>query len=191
MTAKRKRLPKVFLILGFALAACSTGGLGTSTDSPFAPSIDARKEAVDQTLVGHRLMDAGEYELALEAYTRVAAKEGLTADVLANIGSANLKLGRLGQSEDNFRDAIEQDETRPEIWNNLGIVLLEAGQTAEAVQLLRKAYALDNGESDAIRDNLRLALAKMENPAYDGPQLEEEFKLVRRGSNDYLLQKTP
>ena len=28
--------------------------------------------------------------------------------------------------------------------------------------MFRKAYALDNGESDSIRDNLRLALAKTE-----------------------------
>lgn len=179
------------LILSLALAACSTGGLGTSKDGPFAPRIDPRKEAVDQLLVGHRLMDAGEFELALEAYTRAAAKEGLTAEVLSNVGIANLALGRVGQAEGNLRDAIEKDEMRPEIWNNLGIVLMETNQIAEAVQSLKKAFALDNGESDAIRDNLRLALAKLEKSSYGEPQIQEEFKLVRRGGSDYLLQRTP
>lgn len=179
------------LVLSLALAACTTGGLGTSKDSPFAPRLDPRKESVDQLLVGHRLMDAGEYELALEAYTRAAATDGLTAEVLSNVGIANLALGRVGQAEDNLRDAIEKDEMRPEIWNNLGIVLMETNQTAEAVQSLKKAYALDNGESDAIRDNLRLALANLENSAYGDPQIQEEFKLVRRGSSDYLLRRTP
>lgn len=182
---------KTLLIFSLALAACSTGGLGTSKDSPFAPQVDAKKSSVDQLLVGHRLMDAGEFELALEAYTRAAATDGLTAEVLSNVGIANLALGRVGQAEGYLRDAIEKDEMRPEIWNNLGIILMETNQTAEAVQSLKKAYALDNGESDAIRDNLRLALAKLENSAYDDQQLQEEFKLVRRGSSDYLLQSTP
>ncbi|MFY0596566.1 MAG: tetratricopeptide repeat protein [Cognatishimia sp.] len=180
-----------FLILSLALAACSTGGLGTSLgtpkDSPFAPKIDVKKTAIDQTLVGHRLMDAGEFELALEAYTRAAIQDGLTGEVLSNIGTANLALGRVGQAEDNFRKALEKNENNPDIWNNLGVVLMERGKFAEAVQSLKKAFALDNGESDAIRDNLRLALAKLENPAYDDPQLEQKYKLVRRGGSDYLL----
>ncbi|CUI64758.1 type IV pilus biogenesis/stability protein PilW [Cognatishimia activa] len=191
MKQLNRLMSKLVLIFGLALAACTTGGLGTSKDSPFAPSVDSKKDAVDQILVGHRLMDAGEYELALDAYTRAAAKEGLTAEILSNIGSANLRLGRLGQAESNLRDAIEKNEFSPEILNNLGVILIERDKTAEAVQYLRRAFALDNGESDAIRDNLRLALAKFENPDYDASQLEQEFKLVRRGGADYLLQSTP
>lgn len=191
MTKLYRLTSHLVLIFSLALAACSTGGLGTSKDTPFAPKVDNRKSAVDQILVGHRLMDAGEYELALEAYTRAAGQEGLTAEILSNIGSANLRLGRLGQAEDNLRKAIEKNEDSPEIWNNLGIILIETNQIPEAVQSLRKAFALDNGESDAIRDNLRLALAKLENSAYDAPQLEKEFKLVRRGGADYLLQSNP
>lgn len=142
-------------------------------------------------MVGHRLVDAGEYELAIKAYSRAAVDTGITADILAGIGSANLGLGRLGQAEGNLREALEEDDSQPEAWNNLGVVLMEQGETAEAAQIFRRAYALDNGESDAIRDNLRLALAKLENSAYDADQIEQEFKLVRRGSNDYLLRRTP
>jgi hypothetical protein len=61
---------------------------------------------------------------------------------------------------------------------------------AEAEQVLRRAYALDSGESDAIRDNLRLALAKSENSAYDA-QIEQDYKVVRRGSSEYLIRKIP
>jgi hypothetical protein len=68
-------------------------------------------------------------------------------------------------------------------------VLLETDRTPEAVQVFRKAYALDNGQSDSIRDNLRLSLAKMENPSYDDEQ--QEFKLVRRGRSDYVIRQTP
>jgi Flp pilus assembly protein TadD len=145
---------------------------------------------VDGLLVGHRLMDAGEYELAHKAFTRAAVTHGMTADVLAGLGSANLALGRLGTAERLLRKAIESADASPEMWNNLGVVLVEQGQYPEAEQILRRAYALDNGESDAIRDNLRLALAKTENSDY-GETEEQDYKLVRRGSGDYLIRKIP
>ena len=71
-------------------------------------------------------------------------------------------------------------------WNNLGVVLMEQGKAAEAARVFQIAYGLDSGESDAIRQNLRLALAKKEKPAYD-PPTDRPFKLVRRGVGEYLL----
>ena len=67
---------------------------------------------------------------------------------------------------------------------------MERGKLGEAVQIFKKAYALDNGESDSIRDNLRLALAKSKKEPYDDNQ-NQEYKLVRRGSSDYLIRETP
>ncbi len=69
--------------------------------------------AVDGLVVGHRLMDAGEHELALQAYTRAAAEHGLTVDVISALGSANLGLGRLGQAEKLLRRAIKTDPPFP------------------------------------------------------------------------------
>lgn len=177
------------LILTLTLAACSqTGDLGARDGaSPFAPTLDPGGEAVDGLVVGHRLMDAGQHELALEAYMRAAGEQGLTGAVLTALGSANLALGRLNQSEKLLRQAVKEDPDWPEAWNNLGVTLMERGQVAEASQIFRKAYALDNGESDAIRDNLRLALAKMENSVYDEDQ-EQDFQVVRRGGGSYLIR---
>jgi hypothetical protein len=72
-------------------------------------------------------------------------------------------------------------------------VLMERGKTAEAVQILKRAFALNNGESDAIRDNLRLALEKYENsPHSDGQSTEDNtYKLVQQGGGSYALHKTP
>lgn len=173
-----------------AVAACSSGGLGASRDGLTAPGIAPRGQSVDGLTVGQRLMDAGEYELALEAYSRAALAHGMTVDVLAGLGSANLGLGRLGQSEKLLKRAVATDEAIPEVWNNLGVVLMERGKIAEATQIFQKAYAMDNGESDSIRDNLRLALAKSEKTTYD-PLQEQDYKLVRRGSNDYLIRQIP
>ncbi len=170
------------------LVACSDGAI--DPDNPFAPGVARDEQAVDGMLVGHRLMYAGEYELAIDAFERAALTEGLSADVLLGIGSANLGLGRMQTAERLLRQALEKEETSPEIWNNLGVVLMELDETAEAAQSFQRAYALDNGSSDSIRDNLRLALEKIENPAYTGEQ-EQNYKLVRRGSSDYLIRKIP
>ena len=186
------RTAKTLAILGLTLttlAACDTGGLGTSKDSPFAPTGPTKAEAVDGLEVGDRLMAAGQYELALDAYTRAAVEQGLTADVLTSVGWANIALGRLGQAEKHLRDSLDLDENRPDTWNNLGVLLMERGEYSQAVQHFQQAYALDNGESDSIRDNLRLALAKLENPSYDDTQ--SEYKLVRRGGGDYLIRTKP
>lgn len=186
------RTAKTLAILGLTittLAACDTGGLGASKDSPFAPTGTSNAAAVDGLEVGDRLMAAGQYELALDAYTRAAVDHGLTADVLNSVGWANLALGRLGQAEKQFKDSLDLDENRADTWNNLGVILMEKNEYSQAVQNFQKAYALDNGESDSIRDNLRLALAKMENPSYDDGK--SEYKLVRRGGGDYLIRTTP
>jgi len=159
-------------------------------EGPYAPGPVPGAEAVDGVIVGHRLMDAGEFELAQKAYTRAAVTQGMTADILAGLGSANLGLGRLATAERLLRKAIEKDQTSPEIWNNLGVVLVEKREYVEAEQVFRRAYALDDGQSDSIRDNLRLALAKSENSDYADVQ-EQDYKLVRRGSGDYLVRKIP
>ncbi|MGC1489253.1 MAG: tetratricopeptide repeat protein [Albidovulum sp.] len=178
-----------FLASLILLTACQpTGGfLPSKGQSPFAPTGVARGEAsVDGLVVGHRLMAAGEYELALKAYLRAAGQYGATVDVYSALGSANLHLGRLGQAEKLLRQAIEIDETFVPAWNNLGVVLMEQGKAGEASRVFKTAFALDSGQSDEIRKNLRLALAKLDNPTYDVAE-ESKFSLVRRGQGEYLL----
>ena len=186
-----KRHVTLALITILGTAACNTGGFSASGDQVFAPGVNQRAKAEDGLEVGHRLIAAGQYELAIKSFQRAALdRGGIDSEILSGLGSANLGLGRLGQAETLLRRAVAGDENYPEAWNNLGVVLMERGQTAEAVQVLRKAYALDNGESDAIRDNLRLAIAKSENS--DIAELDNEnYKLVRRGSGDFLIRPTP
>lgn len=178
-------------IVAILLAACSSGGRDVSATGPYAPGIAEGGTAVDGLLVGHRLMAAGEHELALDAFRRAAASRGFTTEVLSALGSASLALGRLNQAEDLMRRATSRDDATPEDWNNLGVVLMERGKTAEAEQIFHKAYALDDGASDAIRDNLRLALSKMGDPALVEDAETNDYKLVRRGSSDYLIRRTP
>ena len=177
-----------------ALGACqSSGRLAPLEDSPFAPGTATRaatEDSVDGLIVGHRLVEAGEYELALKAYYRAAAVQGMTVDVLSALGSANLRLGRLHQAETLLRQATQEDADFVPAWNNLGVALMEKGETGEAMRVFRIAFGLDSGATPMIRENLRLALAKMENPSYT-PANNHNFDLVRRGPGSYRLLSTP
>lgn len=179
------------LIIAFSvLTACGQGAFAPSDgDRVFAPGV-AGSSDIDGLLIGHRLMSAGEYELALRAYTSAAAQQGLNVDTLSALGSANLKLGRLNQAEQLLRRAVDEDPAFAAAWNNLGVILMERGKIAEAAQVFRRAFATDNGDSDEIRDNLRLALAKLDDPFNTTEQENEPFQLVRRGAGDFVLLST-
>jgi Flp pilus assembly protein TadD len=150
-----------------ALGACGDAGLNLSSGGIYAPGRANGVEA-DPLATGHRLMSAGEFQLALDAYMRAAARDGLTPDTLAGMGSANLRLGRLGQAETLLRRAVKEDPSFVPAWNNLGVLLMEQRKYGEASEVFRRAYAADSGNSDTIRDNLRLSLARMEDPFYTG-----------------------
>jgi Flp pilus assembly protein TadD len=114
----------------------------------------------------------------------------MTADVLSGLGSADLMLGRLGQAERLLRRAVEKDENFAPAWNNLGVVLMEQDKIGEAERVFRTAFALDSGESAEIQENLRLALEKLDKPAYP-EQDKYNFALVRQGTGQYLLLSKP
>ncbi|MGR3659957.1 MAG: tetratricopeptide repeat protein [Paracoccaceae bacterium] len=174
------------------LTACeSAGGQGFSADdSATPPGIDTSGQSIDPLLVGHRLMAAGEYELALKSFLRAGGEQGLNTDVLSALGSANLMLGRLGQAEVLLRRAVKEDDASAPAWNNLGVVLMEQNEFGEAERVFRTAYALDSGESVEIRDNLRLALANLEDSDYSEPE-NNSFALVHSGVGKYLLLSQP
>jgi tetratricopeptide (TPR) repeat protein len=171
------------------LAACNTGGLN-APDGVYAPG-PAGELDIDGLIIGHRLMEAGEFELALDAYMAAAGQQGLNVDTLSALGSANLRLGRLGQAERLLRRAVEEDGEFPAAWNNLGVVLMEQGNVGEAAESFRRAYATDNGNSDQIRDNLRLALSLLDQNSYTEDQENAEFQLVRRSQGEYVLLSAP
>jgi len=137
-------------------------------------------------VIGDRLMAANEFDAALKAYFRAANDDGLTVVTLGAIGSAQAKLGRLGQAEETFRKALEMDERSVVVWNNLGIVLYGSGETGEAREAFKTAFALDNGASPEIRENLNFLSDKLDNFTLEEPELTE-FRLVNRGNGRYLL----
>jgi tetratricopeptide (TPR) repeat protein len=165
------------------LTACqNAGGLSSRNIARNAPpGADPNGQGVDGLLVGHRLMAAGQHELALKAYLRAAGEQGMNVDVLSALGSANLQLGRLGQAEQLLRRATELDPTFVPALNNLGVVLMERGKTGEAKVIFQQAFALDSGETDSIRENLQRAIAESEKPGYTDTDEPVLYDLIRRG----------
>lgn len=174
----------IFALALLGLCGCTPGG---SLDENRPPAVDSRGAVEDGLIVGHRLMAAGEHELALKAYLRAAGEQGITVDVLSALGSANLQLGRLGQAEQLLRRALEVDPAFVPALNNLGVVLMERDRPGEARQVFQQAFALDSGQSDSIRQNLRLAIAESDGPVYDSPEEPPAFSLVRREKGQFVL----
>jgi tetratricopeptide (TPR) repeat protein len=196
MTRTKPVNPILITLISVLVLACAESKntpLTALGQGPNLPSDAAHiDEAVDGLIVGHRLMAAGEYEVALRAYTRAASDHGLNADVLSALGSANLKLGRLGQAKKLLKRAVEKDEKFVPAWNNLGVVLSNEGNLREAKRVFQLAYSLDSGKSEEIRTNLTKIIAKIENSGYtpDNKNKNNDFDLVRRGNGRYLLLKT-
>lgn len=177
------------LIAAFSLTACGETG-GFPLFKRQSHGIDPKGEGVDGLTVGHRLMAADEPELALKAYLRAAGEQGINADTLSAIGSANLALGRLGQAEQSLRRALEHDPAFVPALNNLGVVLMERGQVGEARAVFQRAFAEDSGASDAIRDNLKRAIALSEakpEAVAEAESKKGDFQLVRRDKGQYVL----
>ncbi len=173
-----------------SLAACNTANFQLGTGERIGPppplGTPRIKGGVDGMTVGDRLMMAGEYELALASYQRAAGENGLDAEVMSAMGSANLKLGRLNQARFLLEKAVEKDSNSVPAWNNLGVVLINLGEFQQAREAFRVAFGLDNGNSELIRKNLILVNTLIEQQLAEIPA-ENEFSLVRYGNGVYFL----
>lgn len=190
MSSRGAIVATLIAVMAF-LSACEALDTGKLSGSNLAPSGTPEvDEVVDGLVVGHRLMAAGEYELALKSYIREINNQGLSADVLSAIGSANLKLGRLKQARRYLEQSTEQDPDFVPAWNNLGVAQTSLKDFVGAHQSFRAAFALDNGASEEVWQNLLLAINNLKNnEAADADQTN--FDLVRRGNGRYLLLETP
>ncbi|GIT89918.1 hypothetical protein JANAI62_05980 [Jannaschia pagri] len=177
------------LIAALALTGCNPSALverGAHRDDPLAAPGHARRgDGIDPLIVGDRLLDAGEAELALASYVRAANDIGLTPEVRLSMAAANIRLGRLHQAEDLLRSVIDEDPQNVAAMNDLGVVLLELGDLGQAHRHFRAAFALQ--PTPEIRENLRISSAKLENRTYGDEQNDSAFTLTRHAGGVYTL----
>ena len=100
----------------------------------------------------------GDTEGAVDDFTSATVAAPGSALAAGYLGESLYRLGRLNQAEPHLRRATELDPTLVPAWNNLGLVLLDTDRPREAERVLRRAFALDSGQTDAIRLNLARAM---------------------------------
>lgn len=170
------------------LSACQSdvAGRGAIAEDPLSvPGFVRGSSGVDPLIVGDRLLAAGEPELALDSYFRAAGgPAGPTTEIKIAMAQANIGLGRLHQAETLLREAVAEEPRNAPAMNNLGVVLLELGQTGEAHRVFQTAFALQ--PSPEILENLRVSGAKIENSGYTQPQ-DNAFTLTRGDDGIYGL----
>lgn len=173
--------PALLLIALTALAGCAPGGGFPG----FAPR-EAPAPAPDPLAEAQALARAGAHEDALRAYLRAALAYGMTGDVLAGMGSSNLALGRLGQAQEQLRRATREDPANVAAWNNLGVVLMELDQPGPARGIFEHALGLPGGDTEEIRANFELALARSRNSARLADEAGD-YVLIGQGGGTYRL----
>lgn len=85
----------------------------------------------------------------------------MDAEVLVKYGEALHREGRVEEAYEQFVLAVQSDETHAEAWNDLGVTMLQLGQTSEAEQVLRRALELDASDSNT-KTNLATLLVSVD-----------------------------
>lgn len=93
--------------------------------------------------LGHALANEGDLEAAVVSYWRALAlppdATATRSEIVRNLGSALLSLGRPGEASQVLRRALAEDPFNPELLNNLAIALLELGDVPQAEQVAQWA----------------------------------------------------
>jgi Flp pilus assembly protein TadD len=90
-----------------------------------------------------RCLNAAQFAEAIALCDLILAREPHHAEVHSNRGLALNSLGRTGEAEQAYRQAITRNPRFADAYNNLGILLLcDPGRQAEAESLLREAVRL-------------------------------------------------
>lgn len=105
---------------------------------------------------GLALMARGEYDGALDYYTRALELQPRYAFVHINLGVVSNAMGNLDVAEDHFRQAIEYGPDLPESYFYYGRVLRQHGRVAEARSNLERALTLSPGRMDARHEAMGL-----------------------------------
>ncbi len=178
------------LVAALLLCGCEPPELRAFPEGTPTTSFDV--DAVEDPLsFGDMLMERGQFDLALRAYSR-AYLDADPKDVGAielGLGQANARLGRLWRARRHLERAIAADPDSTVAWNNLGVVQMSLGEFPSARNALETAFALASGRDDVVRANLA-RLGELEGDFADTDTITaEDFELVRRGSGRYFLSE--
>ena len=101
--------------------------------------------------LAHILIQRGEYEEALEWYSKAEKVHPNDARTLSAKGDALQKAGRLDEAIETHRRALKCKPVFAQTYCGLGAALAEQGKHSEAIMYLRKALEIDSGLAYAYR----------------------------------------
>ena len=94
-------------------------------------------------LAGIYLTREGEYNKAVDLFSRAIAVNPTNPFYYEGLGSAYFELQLYDKSEEQLQTAMEMAPDSQEIMINMGIILSQTGRAEEATQLWQRAYDLD------------------------------------------------
>jgi tetratricopeptide (TPR) repeat protein len=116
-----------------------------------APGDAAVWVALGQTRSAEKKLDD-----AAAAYATAIEIDPLDEEAAAGLAATLRAQGKLAEAETALTKALSSIAKSPVLWNNLGVVRVERGQYAQAVEAFQKALAIDGG-FEAAKANLARA----------------------------------
>ena len=168
------------------VAGCAEQAGGISAlQAPAKVETDQQWTYID---VGKRYLAAREPELALKAFQRSVAVEGMSAEAMTGAGIATQQQGLLHEARRYLDRAVLLAPDSPVAHQNLGVVLFQLKEYHGARNAFRSAFALSSGASEAALINLNRTeeiVAELEkNPEFD-PTISHD--VVRLGGGEFRL----
>lgn len=121
----------------------------------------------------------GEYDLAIREYNRAAELAAEWARPLINRGNVQAARGDWWQAEKSYRLALRREPGNAEAMNNLAWVLLQADETAGALEWAQKAAAEDPQEAAYLDTLAEIQTVRGDYPAAR-TTLERALRLAPR-----------
>jgi tetratricopeptide (TPR) repeat protein len=150
-----KRVLAASLLLCFGIPA-----FAAPADSP-SPSQTTKPQAVDvgkEIRKGQQAIRRGEYEVAIDAFTKAAVASPEAFDARLGCSWAYLKSRRYVEATDIAWGVIDIDPANSRALALLGTSLMRVGLLGQALTAFNKALARDSGEALAVAGLAELAL---------------------------------
>lgn len=174
------RLAATCLIALGVAAGCVQPGSLADTQGASAPASLA---------VAIRLLDENQPEMAIDAFSRVIANEGVSAEALVGLGVAYHRTGRQTASVRMFEAGVDFDPNSAEARNNLGVAYYMAEEYVLALSEFERAFAITGGADPTVRFNLGVAEVALASRAEQVEVDDANFDVIQYGHGVFRLEE--
>lgn len=146
------------------------------------------QQALPPFELGLRLMEAGEPALALKAFNRAIAADGVTAETLSGAAAAYYRIGQAAKAMQLARSAADLAPNLALARNNLGVMLYDSGDHAGALAEFERAFALTSGLDRTIATNLGIAETTVTQRNETVAAEQGDWDVIRFGHGVYRIE---